>query len=130
MVRNIERTFRSNAKSNSSSVASSTVPWCTKPAQLNRMSIGPASAAAAAMAAASSTSSRAVRRPGPAISATFAALTSVAMHLGAGGGEGERRGAADALRGGGDEGALAVERGAHARGLWIESKKVDSPQRQ
>ena len=41
MVRNIERTFRSNASAHSSSVASSSVPWCTKPAQLNRMSIAP-----------------------------------------------------------------------------------------
>ena len=29
MVRSIERTLRSKAKSHSSSVASSTVPWCT-----------------------------------------------------------------------------------------------------
>ncbi len=41
MVRNIERTFRSNASDHSSSVASRIVPWWTKPAQLNRMSTGP-----------------------------------------------------------------------------------------
>ena len=51
MVRNIERQFRSKANDQSASVASSSVPWCTTPAQLNRMSTRPTSCAAASIAA-------------------------------------------------------------------------------
>ena len=40
MVRKCERALRLKARSQSSSVASSTLPWWTKPAQLNRMSTG------------------------------------------------------------------------------------------
>ena len=79
MVRNIERTFSSKAKSHSVSVASSSVPWCTKPAQLNRMSTGPASSAARMMSPACSTSSFAARMRSEAISCTSASFTSVAM---------------------------------------------------
>src|ERR1700760_1381215 len=79
MVRNIERTFRSNASAQSSSFASCSVPWCTMPAQLNRMSIAPASRAACLMSSPRSTSSRAVRMVSEAIACSFAASMSVAI---------------------------------------------------
>src|SRR5437868_7626033 len=55
----IDLTLMSNEKSQSWSEHSSTVPWCTKPAALSRMSIVPTRLAIATMAAVSRTSSRA-----------------------------------------------------------------------
>src|SRR5438105_2153396 len=57
IVRCIDLTLRSNEKSQSSSEQSSTVPLCTKPAALSRMSVLPARLAMAATAALSRTSS-------------------------------------------------------------------------
>src|SRR3954447_26242805 len=58
-VRCIDFTLRSNEKSQSSSEHSRTVPWCTKPAALSRMSTLPTRLAMAFTAAVSRTSSRA-----------------------------------------------------------------------
>src|ERR1700688_2551310 len=58
-VRCIDLTLRSIEKSQSSSEQSSTVPLCTTPAALSRISIGPTRLAIAATAAVSRTSSRA-----------------------------------------------------------------------
>src|SRR5215831_12376322 len=80
-VRCIDLTLRSKEKSQSDSLQSKTVPGCTKPAQLTRMSGGPnasttscASASTAAVEQTSSFSRRAQAR-----SASFAASRSVAI---------------------------------------------------
>ena len=83
MVLTMLRTLSVKAKSHSASVLSRIVPWWTKPAQLNRMSSGPAAPTAVATAAASVTSSLAVvmpgpSSPGPSSPASFASSTSVA----------------------------------------------------
>ena len=64
MVWNIAVALIANARSQSASVHSSTVPAWTMPAQLKRTSTGPTSAASAAMAEASVTSSRRGRAAG------------------------------------------------------------------
>ena len=57
IVRCMDFTLRSKAKSHSSSVQSSTVPWCTKPAALNSTSTAPNRLACASIALASRASS-------------------------------------------------------------------------
>ena len=123
MVRNCERTLSSKAKSQSSSLQSSTVPACTKPAPLKSTSTAPASR----------------RRGGDRLrvgdveharrAAAFGLERRERLAVDVGGDharalahEGEGGGAADALAGGGDEGGLACESLAH-RGCscWSES---------
>ncbi len=77
IVRYIERTLRSKANDHSSSLQSSTLPACTKPAQLKSTSTGPWALAAAAIAAGSSTSS--CRGVQPSSAASASRLISVAM---------------------------------------------------
>jgi hypothetical protein len=80
MVRIIERTLRSTAKSKSASGISRIEPAWTKPAPLNSTSTGPTAATVATMSALSSTSSRRVSMPVmPPISASVVSLMSVAM---------------------------------------------------
>src|SRR6266545_3321572 len=80
IVQNMLRTLRSKAKAHCSSVAPSTAPWWTKPAQLNSTSTAPVSVAKAPMAALSRTSSLCVRMPSTPFSAkSFSASTSVAQ---------------------------------------------------
>ena len=58
IVRIMALALRSKAKSHSASVQSRTLPWCTKPAQLKRISTGPICCAKAVTAAVSRTSRR------------------------------------------------------------------------
>ena len=82
MVRCIDLTLRSKEKSQSFSLQSSTVPWCTKPAALNSTSTGPYFLAMAWMAAVSRASSAAhSATPSSFRPASRASLRSVAMTL-------------------------------------------------
>ena len=75
IIRAMLRTLSVQAKSHSSSLESSTVPWWTNPAQLNSTSIAPTDAAMVRMEAGSVTSSAcASGKP-----ASFAASRSVAI---------------------------------------------------
>src|SRR5476649_1222676 len=79
IVQNMLRTLRLKPNCHCSSVASSTLPWWTKPAQLNSTSAPPTSLANAPIAALSSTSSLRVLMPStPASPFSFSASTSVA----------------------------------------------------
>src|SRR5947209_1885684 len=79
MVRCIDLTLRSKEKSQSASEHSSTVPWCTKPAALSRISTVPARFAMASTAAVSRTSSFATLATPPLFNAArFSSSTSVA----------------------------------------------------
>ncbi len=76
IVRCIDLTLRSNEKSQSPSEHSSTLPWCTKPTQLKRTSIGPISRASASTASLERTSSF---RRSPSSPCSPARSTSVAI---------------------------------------------------
>ena len=110
MVRCIDLTLRSKEKSQSSSEQSRIVPWCTKPAALSRMSILPTRLAKALTSAVLRTSSRAVSAMPSLASVARPLLIDVGGdHGGAFARECDRAGAADARRGGGDEGAFALQ---------------------
>ena len=75
----IDRTFRFMLKSQSFGSQSRIVPWCTKPAQLNRICSGGRPPTSFATAASSSTSSLRVVMPGlPARLSSSFSFTSVA----------------------------------------------------
>ena len=110
MVRCIDLTLRSKEKSQSSSEQSSTVPWCTKPAALSRMSVLPTRLAIAATAALSRASSFAISAM-PSLLSAASLLSSMigGEHGGAFARKSQRAGAADARRGRGHKCALAFQ---------------------
>ena len=107
MVRNIDRQFRSKANDQSASVASSSVPWCTKPGAVEQ-DVDRSGVRGGALDIGGGRGRPAprcgwCRRPGRAVCRVDVG----GDHPRSGGGEGQRGGAADALAGGGDERGLS-----------------------
>ena len=110
MVRYCERTLRSKEKSHSSSVQSSMVPACTKPAPLKSTSTAPVRGGGGLIGGGVGDVEPRTRAAafGPPATASSASLMSVAITRAPSRTKASGDGAADALAGGGDEGGLAL----------------------